>query len=115
LKRFDCNFTREEKIVNNVEGQELGCNIDTVWNSDTDAIDHITSELDKLVVHGKYNGQDQIHAANGGGMQITQIGSSTLNTPSHILSLKNVLSVGSSHKNPVFIHHFTHDNHVSVE
>jgi hypothetical protein len=68
-----------------------------------------------LVVREKYNGQDQIHATNGGGMQNTHIGNSTLNTPSRILSLKNVLSVPSSHKNLVFIHHFTHNNNVFVE
>jgi hypothetical protein len=58
--------------------------------------------------------QEQIHDANGGGMQITHVGHSTLYTP-HNLSFKNVLHVPSSHKNLVSIHHFTHDNHVFIE
>jgi hypothetical protein len=48
------------------------------------ATDHITSELDKLAVQEKYVDQDQIHGANGGGMQITHIGQSTLYTPHQI-------------------------------
>jgi hypothetical protein len=52
-KRFDRNFTGEEKTVNNAEGQSYS--VDTAWYSDTGAIDHITGELDKLVVCEKYN------------------------------------------------------------
>jgi hypothetical protein len=55
----------------------------------------------------KYTGHDQIHAVNGGGMQITHIGKYAIYTPSRTLDLMNVLYVPSSHKNIVFIHHFT--------
>jgi hypothetical protein len=79
------------------------------------ATDHITSELDKLVVMEKYMGQEQIHGANGGGMRITHVGQSTLFTPRRNLSLKNVLHVLSSQRNLVFIHRFTRDNHVFIE
>jgi hypothetical protein len=112
-KRFDRNYTREDKSVNNDEGN--GYNVDTAWYSDTGATYHITSELDKLAMHVKYTGQEQIHAANGGGMQITHVGNSTLSTPSRILTLKNVLHVPSSQKNLMSIHRFTRDNHVFVE
>jgi hypothetical protein len=111
-KRFDRNFTGE-KATNNAEGP--GYNVDTAWYSDTGVTDHVTSELDKLVVREKYTGQEQIHAANGGGMQITHVGHSILYTPSRNLSLKNVLRVPSSQRNLVFIHCFTHNNHVFVE
>jgi hypothetical protein len=66
-------------------------------------------------MHEKYTGHEQIHAANGGGMQITHVGNSIIITPSHILSLKNVLHVPNSHKNLVSFHHFTRDNHLYVE
>jgi hypothetical protein len=43
-------------VANNAEGP--GYNVDTAWYSDTRATDHITSELDKIVVHEKYMGQE---------------------------------------------------------
>jgi hypothetical protein len=103
------------------------------------ATDYITSELDKLAVREKYVDQDQIHGANGGGMQITHIGQSTLYTPhqfhgangggmqiTHIgqstlytpsrnLARNDVLHVPASKKNVVSIHRFTRDNHVFIE
>jgi hypothetical protein len=48
-------------------------------------------------------------------MQIAHVGHSTFYTPTHNLALKNVLHVPTSHKNLVFIHRFTRDNHVFVE
>ena len=39
---------------------------------DTGATNHITGELDRLTMHEKYRGHDQIYtAANGGGMEIS--------------------------------------------
>jgi hypothetical protein len=99
--------------VNNTEGQ--GYSVDMAWYSDTGATDHITGELDKLAVHEKYNGQEQIHTTNGGGMQIIHVGNSTLRTPSRDLFLKDVLHVPSSKNNLVIVHHFTRDNHVFIE
>jgi hypothetical protein len=55
-KRFYRNFSREDKVANNAEGP--GYNVDTAWYSDTRATDHITSELDKIVVHEKYVDQE---------------------------------------------------------
>jgi hypothetical protein len=112
-KRFDRNFTGEEKVTNNTEHPSY--NVDPAWYSDTGAIDHIISQLDKLVVGEKYIEQDHIHAANGGGLHISHVGQSTLFTPHRDLSLKNILYVPSSQRNLVFIHRFTRDNHVFVE
>jgi hypothetical protein len=89
-KWFDRNFIGEEKMMNNAEG--YGYNVDMAWYSDTGATDHSTSELDKLAMQEKYIGQEQIHAANGGGMQITHVGHSTLYIPSHDISLKKCSS-----------------------
>lgn len=41
--------------------------VDTNWYSDTGASDHITSELNKLSTHEKYNGRDQVRTAEGTG------------------------------------------------
>jgi len=41
---------------------------------DSGAIDHITSELEKLTVRDKYHGNEQVHAANGSGMEINHVG-----------------------------------------
>jgi hypothetical protein len=112
-KHFDHNFTPEDKMANNAEALEY--NVDPTWYSYTGATNHITNEMDKLVVREKYTVQEQIHDANGGGMQISHIGHSTLYTPLHNLSLKHVLHVPSTKKYLVFIHRFTRDNHVFVE
>jgi hypothetical protein len=39
--------------------------VDTNWYTDTGATDHITSELNKLHVANKYNGQDQFRTTEG--------------------------------------------------
>jgi hypothetical protein len=49
---------------------------------DSGATDHILGELEKLTVHERYNGNDQIRAANGAGMDIVHVGTSIL--PSHV-------------------------------
>jgi hypothetical protein len=55
-KRFDRNFTSEDKLGNNAEGPRY--NVDTTWYSDTGATDHITSDLDKHAMRQKYTGQE---------------------------------------------------------
>ncbi|KAK1679020.1 hypothetical protein QYE76_039868 [Lolium multiflorum] len=39
--------------------------VDTNWYTDTGATDHITSELNKLLIANKYHGQDQVRTAEG--------------------------------------------------
>jgi hypothetical protein len=51
------------------------------WYMDTGATDHITGELEKLTVHDKYHGGEQVHAANGTGMEIANVGHSYLHSP----------------------------------
>jgi hypothetical protein len=52
--------------------------VDTNWYLDFGATDHITGELEKLTVRDRYMGGDQVHAANGSGMEIGHIGHKTL-------------------------------------
>jgi hypothetical protein len=88
---------------------------DPNWYMDSGVTYHITGTLDKLTMHDPYFGTDQIHAANGSGMDITHIGKTIILTPIRNLALNNVLHVLSAHKNLISIHHFTLDNDTFIE
>jgi hypothetical protein len=60
--RFDANYVPEEKHTNTATHHY---DVDGNWYTDTGATDHITSEHDKLVIHDKYNGPDQIRTQVG--------------------------------------------------
>ena len=57
-----------------------------------------------MTIHDKYNGRDQVHAANGTGMEISNIGHTTLHTPSKDIYLKNILHVPSASKSLAYVH-----------
>jgi hypothetical protein len=82
---------------------------------DSGATDHITGELDKLTVRDKYTGGDQVHAANGSGMEIDYIGHSTLCSRNNPLHLNNILHVPKASKSLVSVHRFTRDNDAYLE
>jgi hypothetical protein len=64
----------------------------------------------------KYGGRDQVHTANGSGMQISNIGhATTLHSPIRNLHLKKVLHVPSAHKNLISVHRIASDNNVFLE
>jgi hypothetical protein len=67
--------------------------VDSNWYADNGVTDRITGELEKLSVREKYNGGDQVHTANGVGMNIRHIGHSTIHTPDKNLNLRNILHV----------------------
>jgi hypothetical protein len=75
--------------------------------TDTGATDHITGELDKLMMHDRYNGTDQIRTASGAGMDIKHVGNFVIHTPNRDLHLNNVLHVPQATKNLVYVHRFT--------
>lgn len=89
--------------------------VDTNWYTDTGATDHVTGELEKLALREKYNGTEQIHTANGAGMNISHIDHSTIRTPERALDLNNILHVPSNKKNLVSVHRLTTDNNEFVE
>jgi hypothetical protein len=66
---------------------------DPNWYLDSGAPDHITEELEKLTLHERYNGNNHIRAANGAGMNISQIGKYVILCSSRPLHLNNVLHV----------------------
>jgi hypothetical protein len=88
---------------------------DSAWYIDSGSIDHITGNLYKLRMHDPYTGTDQIHAANGPGMDITHIGTFIIPTPTCNLTLNNVLHVPATHKNIISVHCFTFDNDIFIE
>jgi hypothetical protein len=88
---------------------------DPNWYLDSGATDHITGELEQLTMHERYNGNEQIRAANGAGMDIAHVGQSIIPTPTRPLHLHQVLHVPNAHKQLVSIHHFTLDNNTFIE
>jgi hypothetical protein len=53
--RFDESYVLDEKYAG------------AVTSYGVDSTDHVMSELEKLIVHDRYRGNDQIHASNGAG------------------------------------------------
>jgi hypothetical protein len=102
-KRFDTSYQGPGENSNKSASSAITSSygIDTNWYSDTGATDHITGELEKLTVRDKYHGGDQVHTANGAGMEIDQIGRSIVHTPSTDLLLNNVLYSSSLVKEDV--------------
>lgn len=62
--RFDPNYVTEERYGG---AATTSYGVDSNWYFDTGATDHITGELDKLTTRARYNGPEQVHAANGAG------------------------------------------------
>jgi hypothetical protein len=60
------------------------------WLFDTEATDHLTNDLERLHVHERYDGKDQVQVANGAGLYIAHIGHSKL---AGSLRLNNILHV----------------------
>jgi hypothetical protein len=88
---FDESFVApEEKSANTVAHGGYG--VDSNWYTDTGATDHV-GELDKMMIRDRYSGGEQIHTANGSGMDITHIGRVICHTPERKLFLNNVLHV----------------------
>lgn len=58
---------------------------------------------------------DQIHAANGAGMDITHIGHSHIHTPNRDLHLRNILHVPKASKSLVSVHRFAAENQAYFE
>jgi hypothetical protein len=109
--RFEEDYVPKPRSVATASG--LGAN--SAWYTNLGATDHITGELDRLTMHEPYSGTDQIQAANGSGMDITQIGASIVPTSSRDLFLNNVLHVTSAHKSLISVPRFTLDNDTFIE
>jgi histone deacetylase 1/2 len=82
---------------------------------DTGATDHITGELKKLSFRDKYNDGQQVHAANGSGMDISYIGHSILHTPHSQIRLNKILHVPQAHKSLISVNRLARDNNAFLE
>ena len=85
------------------------------WYTDTGATDHITGDLNKLLVREKYHGNDQVQVANGSGLSILHTGHSHISTPSWSLQMSNILHVPNIARNLLSVHCFSTDNNVLFE
>jgi hypothetical protein len=97
---FDESYVPEQKF--DALAATNAYNIDTNWYVDSGATDHITGELEKLGVTNKHQGGDQIHMANGGGMDISYINHNTVYTPHRPIYLNNILYVPRTTKKSCF-------------
>jgi hypothetical protein len=101
----------EEEEDDSYQGEvNAAYGVDTHWYTDTGATDHITGNLEKLMIRDKYRGKDKIHTANGEGMHISHVGHSSIQTPNHDLHLKNILHVPSVTKSLLSVHKLALDN-----
>jgi hypothetical protein len=108
--RFDEDFVPDSR--HSVVAATSSYTVDNDWYADSDATDHITSELDKLTIRGKYNGTEKVHTASGAGMEISHTDNSFIHTSTRTLELCNVLHVPKAKKNLMSIHRFALDNNI---
>ena len=66
-------------------------------------------------MHDRYHGGEQVHAANGSGMEICHIGHSTLHSRTRDIHLNNILHVPSAHKNLLSVNRIAKDNNAFLE
>ena len=66
-------------------------------------------------MHERYNGHDQVHNADGSGMEISNIGHSIIHSPHRDIHLNNIHHCPSSSKNLLSVHRIALDNHVFLE
>jgi hypothetical protein len=110
--RFDEDFIPESRVAA-MASSSNGANPN--WYLDSGATDHITGELEKLTMHERYHGTDQIRAANEACMDIVHVGKSVLPTITRPLHLNHVLHVPNTHKQLISIHRFNLDNNTFIE
>lgn len=76
------------------------------WYPNTSATHHITPDLADLSLSNNYHGVDIATVSNGPGLNIQNIGSSSLQFNSHNFKLNDVLHLPSIHKKLLFVQQF---------
>ena len=113
FKTFDTSYTGPQQKTAASATSNYG--VDTNWYMDTGATDHITGELEKLTIRDKYSGNEQVHAANGTGMEIGYVGHSVLYSPHTHIHLNNVLHVPQASKSLISVNSLARDNNAFLE
>ncbi|XP_075099023.1 uncharacterized protein LOC142175915 [Nicotiana tabacum] len=88
---------------------------DPTWYPDSVATNHLTNDLNNLILKGDYTGTNQILVGNGTGLHISLICESKLMSSSKELHLKNILYVPEITKSLLSVAQFTADNNVYFE
>ena len=86
-----------------------------IWYPDSGATHHVTNDGQNLTDPSLYQGPDQLQIANGSGLTIYSIGSSSLISRSYPLKLSNILHVPEIRKKLLSVYRLTNDNAVYVE
>jgi hypothetical protein len=81
VKKCWYRYEEDSTIESHTAGMASSSAVNNSWYTDSGAMDHIIGNLDKLTMYDTYGGHDQIHAANGSGMNIAHIGTSIILTP----------------------------------
>jgi hypothetical protein len=110
--RFDLDYVPNDR---NASAATNTYGADSNWFTNTSATDHITRELNKLVVHDAYHGNGQIKTTNGADITINHVGQAIVHTPTRDLHLNDILHVLDACKNLVSIHRLASDNHAFLE
>lgn len=63
------------------------------WYSDTGATHHITSDLGNRSIHNSYHGFGTVQVGNCQGLSISNIGNTTMRTPTSTFYLCNILHI----------------------
>jgi hypothetical protein len=74
------------------------------WFSETNANQHVTSDLEKLDVSESYLGNDNLHVGDNKRLLISHINHTKLYTPHHTFTLSNVLHVPHITSLVLFVH-----------
>lgn len=80
------------------------------WLVYNGANQHITIDMENLVINEPYTGGEEITVRNEFGLSITHIGSSFLKTPTCTLAIKDVLRCPTASANLLSINKSCHDN-----
>ena len=114
--RFNQDFTRNNNNNNRRSGNAASTNSGNhipPWLMDSGATDHITSDLERLHLHERYAGKDNVQVANGKNLSISHIGHSILAGSN--LHLKNILHVPDIREHLLSVKRLVSDNYVFVE
>ena len=85
---------------------------------DSEATNHITSNLNNLSLHAPYNSNNKVSVGNGKKLPISHVGLGHLNThtqPASIIPLSNVLHVPNMTKNLISVSQPTRDHDLVAE